>query len=441
MSIQLDLSPLLTPGVTPSEGSSQYDRERPESPALPDPNSAWPPKSEYLHLLTPEELRAVQLRNRRGKAWIPGDLAIKKELDRLGRRESWMEVMNGIQERRVGVGGPIQDMQETSCTTDVGAFVVEGPLDIPVWGRGDMTPTTEDCNPFSRIDYSTTETSIESPSRSMTRTVGIGAMATGRESEYPSPPRPPMLPSPVAVSTKDGQRGLYLPPLPTHVTDNDLITPPSSSLLVKLPLPGQLRNHSQEINSPTQPIKPLTISPNPPPESHSRGRPLKNPRHTDAPSPPQLTVMPITTPPTPSQSPLLSKPKHASTHTPDLKTAPLPMQSIPVFLEHLTSTISTAQSGFIPRPVNVSYTLPLPASSEYKGFAVDLVARISQIDAFQWTIAHSQWTASKSNFTAGARWVCNLSEEGVRDRSAKGGPGVGKALDSEAFSPPLEFGN
>lgn len=131
--------------------------------------------------------------------------------------------------------------------------------------------------------------------------------------------------------------------------------------------------------------------------------------------PPEPVPLPSPTDPTPKKG--RGRPRKVGGPSKPTKPALHHCDTVSALLTHIQETIASAAADFIPRPLLVAYTLPIPpAESEFKSFAQSLVRGIAAVDNFQWAIAHSQWTTSKSNPTVGARWVCNLSEE-VRNRA------------------------
>lgn len=468
--VQLDLSSLLTPDTTTSESGSLRD-------AGPNPSSALKDLPHYISLLTPVELRAIQTRNRRGKQWIPPESTVRKELVKLGRGING-ETAPVHANRSKAAEAPVRYMQETGRATDIDRFAVGGVLGAPGTQEESMLGNLDEH--FVASDYGAMDERIEWPApRSVLdkdsnngNRISNGA-GRGNEYVHPSPAHGVTLPSPIPVSTKDDQQGLYLPPLSTHVTNSES-TNFARSLVVKLSLPSTAQKPRV---LPAEPVPTLaqassigslqtqTTTPNfagdsaPPAQGgRDRGRPRKSLNAIDitqaqliaAPqslAPPLSPIPPAAPSPaltnTPSQSSQKRKRTPLSSDLTDTATPPtLHFHSVPDLLSHFTSTVISSSSGFIPRPVRVSYTLPKPALSayihepgdkQYKAFGVDLVAQISAIDKFKWRIAHSQWGISNGKHTPGARWVCNLSEEGSRDRGSRGGAPSGAGLRPNSF--------
>ncbi|KAI5843552.1 hypothetical protein DFP73DRAFT_552523 [Morchella snyderi] len=471
--IHLALSSLLTPDTTTSESGSLRDAE-------PEPSSALKDLPHYISLLTPVELRAIQTRNRRGKQWIPPESTVRKELVKLGRGING-ETAPVHANRSMAAEAPVRYMQETGRATDIDRFAIRGVLGVPSM-QGESMFIDEH---FGESDHGAMDGGIEwlAPRSVLDEDSNNGnrtPKGAGKENEYvhPSIAHGVTLPSPIPVSTKDDQQGLYLPPLSTHVTNSDS-TNNSRSLVVKLSLPSTAQKPrvlpAEPVPTPAQAssigaLQTQTPTPNfavgSAPSAHrgrGRGRPRKSLHTIDitqeeaqliaapqslasslsptAPQPPDAPSPVLTY--TPSQS---SQKRKRTPLSPDTTKSPtLHFHSVPDLLIHFTSTVTSSSSGFIPRPVRVCYTLPKsalsayvhePGDKQYKAFGVDLVAQVSVIDKFQWRIAHSQWSTSNGKHTPGARWVCNLSEEGSRDRGSRSGAPSGAGLRSNGSGDP-----
>ncbi|KAH8147810.1 uncharacterized protein LAJ45_08276 [Morchella importuna] len=475
--VQLDLSSLLTPDTTTSESGSLRD-------AGPNSLSALKDLPHYISLLTPVELRAIQTRNRRGKHWIPPESTVRKELVKLGRGING-ETTPVHASRSKAADAPVRYMQETGRATDIDRFAVGGVLGAPSMQEESMLDNLDEH--FVASDHGATDGRIEwlAPRSVLVKDSNNGNMISngagrGNEHVHPSPAHGVTLPSPISVSTKDDQQGLYLPPLSTHVTNSES-TNNARSLVVKLSLPSTAQKSrvlpAEPVPTPAQassmgPLQTQTTTPNfagdsaPPAQGgRGRGRPRKSLHAIDITQEAQLIAAPQSLAPslspiapqppaapspiltnTPSQSSQKRKRTPLSSDLTDTSTPPtLHFYSVSDLLSHLTSTVASSSSGFIPRPVRVSYTLPKSALSAYihepgdklyKAFGVDLVAQISAIDKFKWRIAHSQWGISNGKHTPGARWVCNLSEEGSRDRGSRGGAPSGAGLRPNGFGDP-----
>lgn len=156
-----------------------------------------------------------------------------------------------------------------------------------------------------------------------------------------------------------------------------------------LPAPPPINEHGLYFPPPLP--EPTAVAPPPPPHN--------------LPHPP----VPLTT--TTTKRPR-GRPRKASPATP--KPTPHHCTTPSALLTHISASLASASSGFIPRPLQTTYTLPLPASeSLYKPFAQALVRDIAAADRFSWTVAHSQWKAGnyRPGFTPVAKWICSLSEE------------------------------
>ncbi|KAH0604882.1 uncharacterized protein H6S33_006550 [Morchella sextelata] len=472
--VQLDLSSLLTPDTTTSESGSLRD-------AGPNPSSALKDLPHYISLLTPVELRAIQTRNRRGKQWIPPESTVRKELVKLGRGING-ETAPVHANRSKAAEAPVRYMQETGRATDIDRFAVSGVLGVPSMQEESMLDNLDE--QFVASDHGAMDGRIEwlAPRSVLDKDSNNGngiSRGSGRGNEYihPSPAHGVTLPSPIPVSTKDDQQGLYLPPLSTHVTNSES-TNNTRSLVVKLSLPSTAQKSrvlpAEPAPTPVQAssmgsLRTQTTTPNFAADSapsaqrgRGRGRPRKSLHAIDITQEAQLIAAPQSLAPslsptapqpptapspvltyTPSQSPQKRKRTSLSPDLTDTTKPPtLHFHSVPELLSHFTSTVTSSSSGFIPRPVRVCYTLPKsalsayvhePGDKQYKAFGVDLVAQISVIDKFQWRIAHSQWSISNGKHTPGARWVCNLSEEGSRDRGSRGGAPSGVGVRSGGF--------
>ncbi|KAL0634138.1 hypothetical protein Q9L58_006945 [Maublancomyces gigas] len=169
--------------------------------------------------------------------------------------------------------------------------------------------------------------------------------------------------------------------------------------------------------------RPLTLSPPPPPPPAINKFGLYFPTFStklpDGDTPAHSALAPAPAPPPSPPTATAPNPKRGRgrPQKPEETTHPVQHYATPsALLSQITQAIASSTASFIPRPLLVTYTLPIPAlEADYKPFALALVRGISAADHFVWAVAHSQWTSTKTHSAAGARWVCNLSEE-VRDR-------------------------